>query len=59
MKIDNNLIIICLTCIICIHIIMNKILEIAMTKTSGKLMNENFDEISKLIEEDKKRKELK
>lgn len=52
MKFDINLIIICLTFVTCTYLIMSGIVEAIVAKNANDLMNENFDEISKLIEKD-------
>lgn len=54
MKIDSNLIIICLTCIICTHIIMRGLFDIANAKNAGKVMENNFGDIIKNIDKIKK-----
>lgn len=52
MKIDNNLVIICLTFIICIHIIMNKLVEMIIQKNASKILENNkIDEVIKNYEE--------
>ena len=50
MKIDNNLIIICVTIMISIHMIMRGLLNITMAKNSGQVMNDNFEQILKNID---------
>lgn len=50
MKIDNNLIIICVTVMISIHMIMRGLLNITMAKSSGQVMNGNFDKILKNLD---------
>ena len=50
MKIDNNLIIICVTVMISIHMIMRGLFNIITAKNSGIIMNRNFDKILKNLD---------
>ena len=56
MKIDSNLIIICFTVVICVHIIMSKLLEIKMADKTKELMLERFDEVKGMIDKDLERR---
>ena len=56
MKIDSNLVIICVTCIICVHIVMSKLLDIKMADKTKELMIERFDEIKKMVGKDLERR---
>lgn len=50
MKIDNNLIIICVTVMISIHMIMRGLFNIANAKNAGQVMTNNFQDVLKNME---------
>lgn len=47
MKLDNNLILICATIIISIHMIMKGLFDIVSVKNAGQVISNNFEEVLK------------
>jgi len=59
MQLNGNLIIVCVTCLMIVHMLMRGIFEIVMAKNSGNVMNNNFKEVINNLEKIKEESENK